>query len=33
VTDIEGQRHELVASPVQFDETPACITRVPYGTP
>jgi crotonobetainyl-CoA:carnitine CoA-transferase CaiB-like acyl-CoA transferase len=29
VTDIEGQPHELVASPVQFDETPASITRAP----
>jgi crotonobetainyl-CoA:carnitine CoA-transferase CaiB-like acyl-CoA transferase len=29
VTDAEGRRHELVASPVQFDETPAPITRAP----
>jgi crotonobetainyl-CoA:carnitine CoA-transferase CaiB-like acyl-CoA transferase len=29
VTDIEGQPHELVASPVQFDETLASITRAP----
>jgi crotonobetainyl-CoA:carnitine CoA-transferase CaiB-like acyl-CoA transferase len=29
VTGTEGQRYELVASPVQFDETPASITRAP----
>jgi crotonobetainyl-CoA:carnitine CoA-transferase CaiB-like acyl-CoA transferase len=29
VTDVENQRHELVASPVQFDEAPAPITRAP----
>ena len=29
VTDAEGRRHELVASPVQFDETPPAITRAP----
>jgi crotonobetainyl-CoA:carnitine CoA-transferase CaiB-like acyl-CoA transferase len=29
VTDIDGGAHELVASPVQFDETPASLTRAP----
>ena len=29
VLDIDGARHELVASPVQFDETPASLTRGP----
>jgi len=29
VIDAEGNRRELVASPVQFDETPAQITRAP----
>jgi crotonobetainyl-CoA:carnitine CoA-transferase CaiB-like acyl-CoA transferase len=29
ITDAEGSRRELVASPVQFDEEPASITRAP----
>jgi crotonobetainyl-CoA:carnitine CoA-transferase CaiB-like acyl-CoA transferase len=29
VTDAEGRRRELVASPVQFDQTPARLTRAP----
>jgi len=29
VLDIDGARRELVASPVQFDETPATLTRAP----
>ncbi len=29
VTDAEGNEHKLVASPVQFDETPPTITRAP----
>jgi crotonobetainyl-CoA:carnitine CoA-transferase CaiB-like acyl-CoA transferase len=29
VTDGDGNSRELVASPVQFDETPAPITRAP----
>jgi crotonobetainyl-CoA:carnitine CoA-transferase CaiB-like acyl-CoA transferase len=29
VTDAEGERRELVASPVQFDEEPVSITRAP----
>ena len=29
VTDIEGNEQRLVASPVQFDETPPTITRAP----
>jgi crotonobetainyl-CoA:carnitine CoA-transferase CaiB-like acyl-CoA transferase len=29
VTDIDGGRRELVANPVQFDQTPAHITRAP----
>lgn len=29
VVDIEGTRRELVANPVQFDETPTSITRAP----
>jgi len=29
ITDAEGQARELVASPVQFDETPAVLTRAP----
>jgi crotonobetainyl-CoA:carnitine CoA-transferase CaiB-like acyl-CoA transferase len=29
VHDIEGTRRELVANPVQFDETPASLTRAP----
>ena len=29
VVDIEGTRRELVANPVQFDETPASLTRAP----
>jgi crotonobetainyl-CoA:carnitine CoA-transferase CaiB-like acyl-CoA transferase len=29
VFDVDGGRHELVANPVQFDETPASLTRAP----
>jgi crotonobetainyl-CoA:carnitine CoA-transferase CaiB-like acyl-CoA transferase len=29
VLDIDGARRELVANPVQFDETPASLTRAP----
>jgi crotonobetainyl-CoA:carnitine CoA-transferase CaiB-like acyl-CoA transferase len=29
VFDIDGGRRELVANPVQFDETPASLTRAP----
>jgi len=29
VLDIEGAKRELVANPVQFDETPASLTRAP----
>ncbi|MCW2887276.1 MAG: hypothetical protein QOE54_5130 [Streptosporangiaceae bacterium] len=29
VTDVEGQRHELVANPVQFDQKPVRIERAP----
>jgi crotonobetainyl-CoA:carnitine CoA-transferase CaiB-like acyl-CoA transferase len=29
VTDLEGNERKLVASPVQFDETPPVITRAP----
>jgi crotonobetainyl-CoA:carnitine CoA-transferase CaiB-like acyl-CoA transferase len=29
VTDLEGNQRKLVASPVQFDETPPVITRAP----
>jgi crotonobetainyl-CoA:carnitine CoA-transferase CaiB-like acyl-CoA transferase len=29
VLDIDGTRRELVANPVQFDETPASLTRAP----
>ena len=29
VIDIDGARRELVANPVQFDETPASLTRAP----
>jgi crotonobetainyl-CoA:carnitine CoA-transferase CaiB-like acyl-CoA transferase len=29
VTDAEGRQRELVASPVQFDQTPARLTRAP----
>jgi crotonobetainyl-CoA:carnitine CoA-transferase CaiB-like acyl-CoA transferase len=29
LTDSDGQRRELVASPVQFDQTPASLTRAP----
>jgi crotonobetainyl-CoA:carnitine CoA-transferase CaiB-like acyl-CoA transferase len=29
ILDIDGARRELVANPVQFDETPASITRAP----
>ncbi|MDT5174926.1 MAG: hypothetical protein QOG37_2177 [Mycobacterium sp.] len=29
VFDVDGARRELVANPVQFDETPACLTRAP----
>jgi crotonobetainyl-CoA:carnitine CoA-transferase CaiB-like acyl-CoA transferase len=29
VTDAEGRQRELVASPVQFDQTPAQLTRAP----
>jgi crotonobetainyl-CoA:carnitine CoA-transferase CaiB-like acyl-CoA transferase len=29
VVDIDGTRRELVANPVQFDETPASLTRAP----
>ena len=29
VTDVEGNERKLVASPVQFDETPPTISRAP----
>jgi crotonobetainyl-CoA:carnitine CoA-transferase CaiB-like acyl-CoA transferase len=29
VVDVDGARRELVANPVQFDETPASLTRAP----
>jgi crotonobetainyl-CoA:carnitine CoA-transferase CaiB-like acyl-CoA transferase len=29
VFDIDGSRRELVANPVQFDQTPASLTRAP----
>ena len=29
VTDYEGRERELVANPVQFDETPPTLTRAP----
>ena len=29
VTDLEGNERHLVASPVQFDETPPVLTRAP----
>jgi len=29
VTDAEGNERQLVANPVQFDETPPAITRGP----
>jgi crotonobetainyl-CoA:carnitine CoA-transferase CaiB-like acyl-CoA transferase len=29
VTDMEGNQRELVTNPVQFDETPARLTRAP----
>jgi crotonobetainyl-CoA:carnitine CoA-transferase CaiB-like acyl-CoA transferase len=29
VTDAEGIQRHLVANPVQFDETPPCLTRAP----
>jgi crotonobetainyl-CoA:carnitine CoA-transferase CaiB-like acyl-CoA transferase len=29
VVDLEGNKRELVANPVQFDETPASLTRAP----
>jgi crotonobetainyl-CoA:carnitine CoA-transferase CaiB-like acyl-CoA transferase len=29
VLDVDGARRELVASPVQFDETPTRLTRAP----
>ena len=29
VLDIDGARRELVANPVQFDQTPASLTRAP----
>jgi crotonobetainyl-CoA:carnitine CoA-transferase CaiB-like acyl-CoA transferase len=29
VTDADGEERELVANPVQFDETPPVLTRAP----